>query len=150
MSFGDVLLGGLGPAPQVEESAPSEKLTHSAESEIKQNNDDTENKSNKDSGSSSEEDSEDPDTENEAENAKNEKEKKQKIKERSMDTNESKNTALLMEKRKIFFNRPEELFQDFFEIVKQSNKSGNLVTYERPLIFSAKEKSLFLHSKNLL
>lgn len=124
-----MLLGGLGPAPQVEQNTSSEKQTPSKEIETKENNEDTESKSTHES--SSEEDSEDPDTENEAENAKNEKEKKQKIKERLMDTNESKNTALLMEKRKMFFNRPEELFQDFFEIVKQTKKSG---TYCRNLL----------------
>ena len=34
------------------------------------------------------------------------------------------NTAALIEKRKLFFERPENSYENFFDLVKDSKKSG--------------------------
>ena len=40
------------------------------------------------------------------------------------------NAALLIEKRKIFFERPDDSFENFLDVAKESNRSGTLlVTY---------------------
>ena len=37
------------------------------------------------------------------------------------------NAAILIEKRKIFFERPDDTFENFFDVAKESNRLGTLL-----------------------
>ena len=55
----------------------------------------------------------------------------QKETENIAEENTTINTALLIEKRKIFFERPDDSFESFFDLAKESHKSGTV----KPVIY---------------